>query len=66
VWDVVEAGEDHTGFWWGDPKERSHLQDLGLDRTIILKWIFKNWDGKSWTEIFWLMIWTGGRNLWMK
>ena len=54
------------GFGGTDPKERNHLQDLGLDRTIILKWIFKKWDGKSWTGMFWLRIGTGDRSLWMK
>jgi hypothetical protein len=29
----------HTGFWWGNLKERDHLEDLGLDRMIILKCI---------------------------
>jgi hypothetical protein len=27
----------HTGFWWGELKERTHLEDLGLDEKIILK-----------------------------
>jgi hypothetical protein len=26
-----------TGFWWGDPRERDHLEDLGIDGRIILK-----------------------------
>jgi len=29
----------HTGFWWGNLSERDHLEDLGVDGEIILKWI---------------------------
>jgi hypothetical protein len=32
-------------FLWGDLMERDHLEDLGLDGRIILKWVFKTWDG---------------------
>jgi hypothetical protein len=39
-------GEVHTGFWWGNLKEEEHLQDSGTDGRIILKYIFKKWDGK--------------------
>ena len=35
----------HLGFWWGNLKERNYLEDLGADKRIILKCIFKNWDG---------------------
>jgi hypothetical protein len=37
--------EVHTGFWWGDLREGDHLEDRGVDGRIILKWIFKKWDG---------------------
>jgi hypothetical protein len=34
----------HARFWWGNLKEIDHLEDLGIDERIILKWIFKKWD----------------------
>jgi hypothetical protein len=42
---VWGRGEVHTGFWWGNLKERDHLKDPGVDGRIILKWIFEKWDG---------------------
>jgi hypothetical protein len=57
VWGI---GEVHTGFWWGDLRERDHLEDPGIDGRIILKWIFKKWDGGAWTGLIWLRIGTGG------
>jgi hypothetical protein len=32
------------GFGWGDLREGDHLEDTGVDRRIILRWIFKKWD----------------------
>jgi hypothetical protein len=33
----------------GNPRERDHLGDPGLDGKIRLKWIFRKWDVGLWT-----------------
>jgi hypothetical protein len=53
-------GEVHTGFWLGDLREGDHLEDPGIGGRIILKWIFKKWDGMAWPGLIWLRIGTGG------
>jgi len=50
-----------TEFEWGYLKERSHLEDLGIDGRIILKWILKKENGRVWTELMWLRAGTSGR-----
>jgi len=35
------AGEMYTGFWWGDLRKGSHLEDGGVDGRIVFKWVFK-------------------------
>jgi hypothetical protein len=55
MWHIWETGEVHTRIWWGDVRERDHLEDLGLNR-IILKWTFKKWDREAWTGFIWLGI----------
>jgi hypothetical protein len=30
-------------FWWGNLREREHLEDPDLDGRIILRWIFRKW-----------------------
>jgi len=44
-------------------RERDHLEDRGVDGNVILKLIFKDWDGEAWTELIWIRIGTGGGRL---
>jgi len=39
----------HTGFWWGNMRERDHFGDPGVDGRIILKWNLKKYDMWVWT-----------------
>ena len=39
--------EVHTGFWWGDLRDRDNFVVLILNWIRILKWIFKQWDGQA-------------------
>jgi len=54
-----------TGFWWGNLRERDHLEDSGVDGRIILRWIFTKWDagGEVWIGFIWLRMGTGDGNL---
>ena len=47
----------------GRPEGRNHLQDLGVDGRIILKWIITKWDVEAWAGFIWLGIGTGGGRL---
>jgi hypothetical protein len=60
---VWETGERHTVFWWLNLKERDHLEYLGIVERMILKWTFKMWAGRVWTELVWFRIETAGRLL---
>jgi len=51
MWHVWGTGELHTGFWWETLREGDHLEGLGVDGRIILKRIFKQWDGETRTWI---------------
>jgi len=60
IWHVWKTGEVQIGFRWGDLRELVHLEDLDVDGKLILKWIFKQLDGKEWVGLFWFRIETGG------
>ena len=40
AWHVARTGigEVYIGLWWGNLRERDHLEDSGLDGRIILRW----------------------------
>ena len=38
VWGRAEA---YTRFWWGNLRERDHLEDPGVDGKITVRWIFR-------------------------
>jgi len=35
----------HGWLGWGDRRNGYHFENLGVGRRIILKWIFKKWNG---------------------
>jgi len=56
-------GEAYTGCWWGNLRERDHLEDPGVNRRIILRWIFRKWDVVVQTGSSWLRVGTGDIHL---
>jgi hypothetical protein len=51
--------EVRTGFWWKDLRTKAHLEDLSIDKNIILKLILKKWDWKAGRRLLWLSIGIG-------
>ena len=42
----------YIGFCWGNPRKKDHLEDVGVDGRIILKWIFRKWNGgMDWIDL---------------
>jgi hypothetical protein len=53
----------YAGFWWGNLRERDHLENPGINGCIILRWIFRKWDVEAWTALIWLRIGRCGGHL---
>ena len=53
----------YAGFWWGNLRERDHLEDPDVDGSIIFIWIFGKWDVRARTGSVWLKIGTGSGHL---
>ena len=47
----------------GIPEGKRHLEDPDIDGRIILRWIFRKWEGVVGTGWSWLRIGTGGGRL---
>jgi hypothetical protein len=46
------GGDAHTGFWWGNQREKGHLKDPGIDGRRVLKCIFEKWGGgMEWIDL---------------
>jgi len=56
---VWRRGQSYTGLWWGNPREGEHLDDPGVDGSIILSWIFRKWDVGVLIGSIWLRIGIG-------
>ena len=57
------GGEEYTGFWSGNLRERDQLGEPDVDGRIILRWILRKWDVAVWTRSSWFRIGTGGGQL---
>ena len=50
-------------FSWENLKERDHMEVLGVDGRIILRWIFRKCDMRTWAGSMWLRKGTVGGHL---
>ena len=49
----------------GKPEGKGHWGDPDIDGRIILRWIFRKWEGLVGTVWSWLRIGRGSRHLWV-
>jgi hypothetical protein len=63
---TMGRGEVCTGIWWGNLRETARWGDPGVNRRIILGFIFKMWEVVVRTGLGWLRIGPGGGRLWVR
>jgi len=63
MWLIWGRGEVCTEFWWGNLKKRDQWGDPHVDGRIILRSIFRKWEGFWGTGWSWLRIGRGGGHL---
>ena len=51
MWHVWWMEEVYARFWWGNLRERNHVEVPDIDERIILRWFFMKWDGGEWTDL---------------
>jgi len=53
MWRLWGRREGCTLFWWRNLRERDHWGDPDADGRIILRWIFRKWEGGcgDWMEL---------------
>jgi hypothetical protein len=53
MWHILGRGEMCIGLWWGNLRERDHLEALGIDGRRMLKWVFKKLErtGMDWIDL---------------
>jgi hypothetical protein len=44
------------GFMWGSLRERDNLETIDIVGRITLRWVFKKWDGETWSGLIWLRV----------
>jgi hypothetical protein len=60
---TIGEKRDAYRVWWGNLRERDHLEGTGVNGRIILSLIFRKLDVGAWTGSSWLRIGTGGGHL---
>jgi hypothetical protein len=51
---TINYDKNRWCFWWRSLKERDNLGDPGVDRRIILRWIFRKLYVVLWTGSIWI------------
>ena len=47
--------EVRAGSWWGNFRDRDHLQEHGIVGKIMLKWFLKKSGGRAWNGLICLI-----------